>query len=275
VLYDEAMAQQPAASTVLAAQHRADAVGRIAEAALAGGLDQGTRGDRYQVVVHVDAEVLAEADGAGKSGVAEVSDAQRIPGASEIEGVGNVPAGTSLRIACDASIVVMTHDHEGRILDVGRKTRVISPALRRALTYRDAGCRFPGCGLKFCDAHHVEHWAEGGETRLDNLVLLCKMHHRCVHEEGYGVECTAGGEFRFLRPDGREIPAAPPAAAQAATTAEMTGAQAAAVEIEAWLTGAEVDADWTAYEPEWDGSRLDLHWAIGVMWSGGGRDSRP
>ena len=67
----------------------------------------------------------------------------------------------------------MTHDDTGRVLDVGRKTRAVSPALRRALEYRDGGCRFPGCGLTFCDAHHVEHWADGGETKLDNLVLLC------------------------------------------------------------------------------------------------------
>jgi len=85
-----------------------------------------------------------------------------------------------------------------------------SPALRRALAHRDGGCRFPGCNLTFCDAHHVEHWADGGETKLDNLVQLRRRHHRAVHEEGYTVELGAGSEAVFRKPDGRVIPDAPP-----------------------------------------------------------------
>ncbi|MBT8396631.1 MAG: HNH endonuclease, partial [Gemmatimonadetes bacterium] len=66
----------------------------------------------------------------------------------------------------------------------GRRTRTVSPSLRRALEARDRGCRFPGCGLRFAEAHHDKHWADGGETRLRNLVLLCRRHHRAVHEGG-------------------------------------------------------------------------------------------
>ena len=74
------------------------------------------------------------------------------------------------------------------MLDVGRKTRTIPPAVRRALEARDRGCRFPGCGLRFTDAHHIKHWADGGETKLGNLLLLCSHHHRLLHEEGWKVE---------------------------------------------------------------------------------------
>jgi hypothetical protein len=142
-----------------AEQRRADALGLVAESALAGGLDPGTRGDRYQVVVHVDAEALP----AGSE-----------RGGSALEDGQHVAAETSRRLACDSAKVVMTHG-DGSVLDVGRRTRTVPPALRRALAHRDQGCRFPGCGLRLCDAHHVEHWADGGATRLDNLIQLCRL----------------------------------------------------------------------------------------------------
>ena len=79
------------------------------------------------------------------------------------------------------------------------------------LEARDEGCRFPGCGSRFCDAHHVVPWAEGGQTSLENLVLLCRRHHRRVHEDGWTLELTGtGGDVTFLRPDGRELPEVPP-----------------------------------------------------------------
>jgi hypothetical protein len=99
-------------------------------------------------------------------------------------------------------------------LDVGRKTPVVSPALRRALIVRDRGCRFPGCDRPhaWCDAHHVRHWADGGPTALTNLVLLCRRHHRRIHD-GFGVRMEAGQPV-FSRPDGTLLPdRAPPARA--------------------------------------------------------------
>ena len=81
----------------------------------------------------------------------------------------------------------MVHAADGSVLDVGRKARTVPPALRRALEHRDGGCRFPGCGSRFCDAHHVRHWADGGETNMDNLVMLCRRHHRALHEDGFSV----------------------------------------------------------------------------------------
>ena len=97
----------------------------------------------------------------------------------------------------------MTHGSDGSVLDVGRKTRTVPPAIRRALDHRGGGCRFPGCGLRFCDAHHIKHWADGGETRLDQLVLLCRRHHRAVHEEGFRVEMVEDTEGTGARRQGK------------------------------------------------------------------------
>ena len=180
-------------------QRQADALGLVAESALAADLDRGTAGDRYQVVLHVEADTL-QADAAapalhvfaetsshavGSTGRGEAdmdrrhvaaTSSPRMAGHAALEdGDGlRVSAETSRRVACDAAVVVMQHAPDGAILDIGRKTRTIPPALRRALQARDRQCRFPGCHARRCDAHHVQHWADGGATRLDNLVLLCR-----------------------------------------------------------------------------------------------------
>ena len=189
-----ALAEEELAPTF--AQRQADAIGTVAECALAGGLDRGTAGDRYQVVVHVDSGALAdERDvpaGTYKcAGLAsECSDgAEHVPAGTPAPGSAlaaqsqtvldeaggiHVSVETARRLACDAAKIEMRHGPGGEILDVGRRTRTISPALRRALAARDGRCRFPGCQNRRCDAHHVEHWADGGETALDNLVLLCR-----------------------------------------------------------------------------------------------------
>src|SRR6266850_8197827 len=164
------------AETSTMAQKQADALALLAETALHHGLDPGTPGERYQVVVHVDAPALADPEQ---------------PGQSVLEDGTRVSAETSRRLACDASRVVMRHDEDGRTVEVGARTRTIPPALRRALHHRDQGCRFPGCGLPFGQGHHVRHWAQGGPTTLSNLALLCRRHHRAVHEEGYQVERQA------------------------------------------------------------------------------------
>jgi hypothetical protein len=219
-------------------QRRADALVLLAESALAGGLDPGKAGERYQVVVHVDAPVLADP---AEQGVSALADGQ------------HVSAETSRRVACDASIVVMTHADDGSILDVGRKTRTISPGLRRALIERDSGCRFPGCGLSRCDAHHVKHWAEGGETKLDNTVLLCRFHHRLVHEEGFELKRLASGEVELRRPDGRLLPEAP-----APYRGPIDPFEALLKRLE---DGAIVVDPYTG-TPLWDGSPPDLGLAV-------------
>ena len=119
---------------------------------------------------------------------------------------GAISAETSRRIACDASVVRMTHDVEGNTLDVGRKTRAIPLAIRRALVARDVTCRFPGCHNRFVQGHHLKHWANGDETKLDNLCNLCHYHHHLVHDGGYRIEVPAGGQLAFYRPNGARIP---------------------------------------------------------------------
>ena len=95
---------------------------------------------------------------------------------------------------------------KGEPLSVGRKTRAIPPAIMRALTTRDGGCRFPGCThTRFADGHHIKHWADGGETSLSNLVLLCRHHHRLVHEGGFGCEVNNAGDVVFKSPRGNFI----------------------------------------------------------------------
>ena len=172
-------------------QRRADALARIAEGWLAGP-GAGPRGDRFVVNVHTDIETLQQ-DGCGAE--------------AELEDSANVPAETCRRLACDASVVHWLEDHDGEALSIGRKSRTIPPSIRRALRRRDRGCRFPGCSAtRFVDGHHIRHWADGGETSLNNLVLLCRHHHRLVHEGGYGLSRTIEGDFAFTAPDGRRIP---------------------------------------------------------------------
>jgi 5-methylcytosine-specific restriction endonuclease McrA len=117
---------------------------------------------------------------------------------------------TARRLSCDASVVRIVHGPKNEVLDVGRKTRVVPPAIRRALWARDGGCSFPGCGARYVSAHHIVHWADGGRTALDNLVLLCPAHHRGVHEGGFTVQMTSAGP-RFRNRAGVRIPdRAPP-----------------------------------------------------------------
>ena len=104
----------------------------------------------------------------------------------------------------------MRHDTNGHVLEIGARTRTIPPALRRALHHRDRTCRFPGCGARFGQGHHIRHWAHGGPTTLSNLALLCRRHHRAVHEEGYQVTRLPDGALEFRRPDGRIVPDVPP-----------------------------------------------------------------
>ena len=161
-------------------------------------------------------------------------------------------------MACDASAVVMRHGPDGSVLDVGRKTRTIPPALGRALRARDRACRFPGCTARRCDAHHVRHWADGGTTRLDNLVLLCRRHHRAVHEEGFTVALEASGEVAFRWPDGRPFPAAPAAPAWSGSALAPTGGRLAAAGIAVGPATA---------TPHWHGERLGLAYVIDVLWT--------
>jgi len=148
------------------AARRADALTEIAETYMNNNESSGSTADRYQVVVHVSA-VTPKTIGAASGRDSYIEDG---PG---------VTAVTSRRIACDSSVVCIKEDKNGEPLSIGRRSRSIPPPMRRALRARDKGCRFPGCThTRFVDGHHIKHWADGGDTSLDNLVLLCSKDQR-------------------------------------------------------------------------------------------------
>src|SRR5262245_57618512 len=222
-------------------QQQADALALLAETALQHGLDPGTPGDRYQVVVHVDAPVLADAEQ---------------PGQAVLEDGPRVSAETSQRLACDAGRVVMRHDADGRLLEISARTRTIPPALRRALQHRDRCCRFPGCGIRYGQGHHIRHWAQGGPTILSNLALLCRRHHRAVHEEGFQVKRQPDGELEFRTPYGWVIPDVPPPADVRDDPVQVMRAQNEAAGI---MLGAHTAT------PGWLGEPLNVGYAIAVL----------
>jgi uncharacterized protein DUF222/HNH endonuclease len=171
-------------------------------------------------------------------------------GACELEQGPALPPETARRLGCDASVVRIL-ERDGRPLSIGRKSRTLSPALKRALRARDRTCRFPGCGQRrFLHAHHIRHWAQGGRTDLSNLIQLCSHHHRLVHEGGYSVERRGGGRVRFRRPDGQAVPAAPDA---------PHGEVAALPRLH---EAAGVTVDDTTCVPCVHSERMHLHWIV-------------
>jgi hypothetical protein len=117
-------------------------------------------------------------------------------------------AGAARRLACDADVIPAVLGSRSEILDLGRAARLVSAAQRRALVLRDGSCRFPGCDRppQWTDAHHVVHWADGGRTDQDNLVLLCRWHHTAVHEGGWRIRFEPrSNTVTATRPDGRPL----------------------------------------------------------------------
>jgi hypothetical protein len=163
------------------AQRRADALVELARQRME------AAGGRPHVTLIVRAETLAGS--------------QAAPG-GELGRAGVVPGETALRIACDASLSIITVDRDDRVLEVSGATRTPPPKLHRAVVVRDGGCRFPSCDRppEWTDAHHIQHWARGGKTKADNLVLLCRRHHRLVHEGGWRLEWAANGELLAVPP---------------------------------------------------------------------------
>jgi hypothetical protein len=219
--------------TVSPGQQRADSLALVADRSLtAGGLGR-TGAERTMVMIHVDKEVLTDPS---------------LDGRSQLDDGPNVPAGASRRLACDASLVEVVA--AGNDVKAGRRTRVISTALRRALRVRDQGtCRFPGCTHRIVDAHHVQHWIDGGPTTLANLTCLCRSHHVLVHEGGFRVEVDDSGA-RFFRPDGRMVPLAP---AQPRVATRLCDDQAA------------LSLGRSTLAATWDGSRVDYGTAVAAL----------
>jgi hypothetical protein len=167
---------------------RADALVNMARHVLEGeveGQPGGSSTPTHQVLVHVEASALE-----GKGGESDYA----LP--------------TVKRLCCSGDVVPILKDGD-YVLNVGRKQRMVPTKLKRALAARDRRCQFPGCHhTQYLDAHHIKHWCDGGETNVDNLLLLCSHHHTLMHEGGFKLD-SANGKFYFARPDGRPIEPAP------------------------------------------------------------------
>jgi len=226
-----------------AAVSNADALVLMAQSLLSSAAAEHSAADGYRVVVHVDAATLAGDE----------------DGACQLEDGSALHPETARRLGCDASLVRIL-ERDGRPLSVGRRTRSVPPALRRALRSRDPICRFPGCDRRrFLHAHHVDHWANGGRTDLSNLVHLCSHHHRLVHEGGYRIERGTRGALSFRRPDGLAVPAAPHH--PSAEPGELQrGNRARGLEF----------TDQTCV-PRIYPDRLDLHWVVAGLADADGR----
>ena len=242
-------------------QRRADALGHILEWFVAGNCS-GSANGAHQVVVHIAHDALCDVP---ESSGAEFDDGRV------------VAVETARRLGCDGALIGVAEGKKGEPLAVGRRTRAVPPAIRRALRVRDGGCRFPGCDRsRFVHAHHIRHWADGGETKLDNLVTLCSLHHRLVHEGGYGVRMN-DGKIEFMRPNGQIMPAAgrPPGAFPRERNCTGEGSKHSCQGREALAKsnaarGLDIDAQ-TA-RCGWMGEQMDYNTAIdGLCWQAGYR----
>ncbi len=160
--------------------------------------------DHHLLMIHVDESVLLNRfNESAPSSCSDNETNQTNPDT----GTSQYPIETVRRLCCDGSIAPIIENAKGEPLHVGRRVRTLTTAIRRALWSRDGGCAFPGCDHKrFVDVHHIKHWADGGETSVENLVLLCSSHHKLVHEGGFHIDKDQSGQLFFRRPDGKAVP---------------------------------------------------------------------
>jgi Domain of unknown function (DUF222)/HNH endonuclease len=181
-------------------QRNADNLVQLAAAYLAG--DAGDETDETDARPQVSTSLVVDFDILMGRAPGNLHDARR-----RLEHLGPIAQETALRLACDTSVIRAVMAGRSEVLDLGRATRVVSRAQRRALVLRDCGCGFPGCDRppKWCDAHHIWHWVSGGPTDIANLVLLCRRHHVMVHEGGWKLARGPDGRIVAHRPDGSEL----------------------------------------------------------------------
>jgi hypothetical protein len=235
---------------------RADALCDVIRADLdrqAAGAD-GDPGDRYLVTVITEPGVIegdpTAAQGASPCGTTSDSSAE-LPsdGLCQLaDGPGLAPS-TARRMLCDQPSVTITQDRDGNVLDLGRRTRRVNRALRRALAQRDGHCRFPGCTSTRTDAHHITHWVDGGPTNLANLVSLCSRHHHRHHQGGFTISPDSTGGLRFTLPNGREL-------TEQDTTSGASPSGG----------GFPPPEEPSVCTPDWDGCGVDRPWVVGVLW---------
>lgn len=216
-----------------------DALAMMVDSFLEHGAATRSGGDRYQIAINADAEVLSDdADGTCE--------------------LANGPAlcpETVRRLACDASIVIVSEQGERQVLQAGAKAPAIPASTRRSVHRRDGGCRFPGCSARaFTNIHHLQHRAKGGNNDLRNLLELCWHHHRLVHEGGWTVRLDDRGEVLAIRPNGNVLRAPP-----CTHIADPNG-------IEHANTARNITIDPTTCIPRCHGDKLDLdHIITGLL----------
>ena len=245
----------------------ADALLTLAEAFLAGKVAAAADPEIYQVIVHVGTDAITPAGVSAETPPPQASASPAPPpkpappqhpghpadpARCHVEDGPAISVTAAQMIACSSALSWMLHDSAGKLLDLGRRRRRPNAALRRAARERDkCRCRFPGCESRRVDLHHIQYWSNGGRTKLDNLVSLCKYHHMLVHERGYLIAAARDGTFTFYRPDGAAIPASPPLPQPDGRIGDCH------------------DADITPETiiPPWYGERLDLDYAIHVCFA--------
>ncbi len=211
----------------------------ILESFLANGAASRSGGDRYQIGVYVDEDVLTD---------------DSPDGVCELDGGPRLAPETVRRLACDASTVVLVRRKDGTILTATNKTQTIPRRVRRMLRAHDQGCRFPGCGHRtFVDAHHIHHRARGGSHELENLVELCWFHHRLVHEGGWKIRFDETGNVVVTNPAGNVIPS-------------LTVASVSVGGIERRNQAVGIDIDPSTVMPRWYGDPLDLGHITTALW---------
>ena len=239
----------------------ADALVAIAEAYLAGKIAAADNPDVYQVVVHVGTDAIQDTAGVSAEtprAIANPEPARTRPGDPAAPGRCHVDDGPAISqttagmLTCTATLSWMLHDHDGTLLDVGRRTRKPTAALRRAVRERDKSrCRYPGCDSRRTDLHHIRYWSHGGTTSLDNMIRLCRHHHRHIPEHGYLITVATGGTFTFHRPDGTPIPPVHPLPQVTGRIGECH----------------DTDIQPGTIIPPWYGERLNLDYAIWVSFA--------
>jgi len=239
-----------------AGARRADALALLTERFMASEADNTGSSDRFLVTVHIDQASLSECDPADTEDTTLPLKPQR----SELEHGPTLAAETARRLACDGPLLGLVEGDDHEPLNVGRKTRAIPPALKRALASRDGGCRFPSCTrTRFTEGHHIHHWADGGETKLSNLITLCRFHHRLLHEGGFGLRTTDDGLNVFTRPDGSRI------ADSGCFRGNMSHDSQQPIDLPAFNSGNGVEIDPYTIRSRWTGEAMDSNMVIGGL----------